>query len=311
MEINSERAQGEMRDGYYVQPLLKRIWAVQLDILKEIDTICTRHHIHYYGWYGTMLGAVRHQGFIPWDDDMDLAMLREDYERFRYYAKTELPAGWRVTEEIPANISVFHTDTIRLDQDFLDKFHNCPYITGIDIFCLDSLPENKDDEQVQIHLFQTVYNLCVNWELPEDDAKWRGDNKWDFLNQVEELTGQHIDRQSPIKQQLYFLADRIAAMYWNEESEEVTIMPELYKTPHYRIPIASFDRVIEKPFETISIPFPKDYDLICRLKYGTDYMTPVKTEDHDYLKKQVNFLREYFNNRGEAFPACYDMHFDS
>lgn len=311
MEIKSEYTHDEMREGCYVQPLLKRIWAVQLDILKEIDTICMRHDIPYYGWYGTLLGAVRHQGFIPWDDDMDLVMLRKNYERFRWYAKTELPKGWRITEEIPANISVFHTDTIRLDQDFLDKFHGCPYITGIDIFCMDNLPENKTDREVHVNLFQMVYNLCVNWELPEDNPKWRGGNKWDFLNQVEELTGQHIDQQSPIKQQLYFLADRIAAMYWNEESKEVAFMPDLYKNPNYRIPITSFERVIKKPFETISLPVLEDYDSICRLEYGANYMTPVKTEGHIYLKKQINFLREYFNNRGEAFPACYDMHFDS
>ena len=77
-----ECVQGEVRDGYYVQPMMKRIWAVQLDMLKEIDRICRRHHVNYYGWFGTLLGAVRHHGFIPWDDDLDLAMLREDYERF-------------------------------------------------------------------------------------------------------------------------------------------------------------------------------------------------------------------------------------
>lgn len=71
-----ECVQGEVRDGYYVQPMMKRIWAVQLDMLKEIDRICRRHHVNYYGWFGTLLGAVRHHGFIPWDDDLDLAMLR-------------------------------------------------------------------------------------------------------------------------------------------------------------------------------------------------------------------------------------------
>lgn len=50
--------QGENRDGFYVQPLMKRIWAVQLDILKIVDTICKNHNLKYYAWYGTLLGAV-------------------------------------------------------------------------------------------------------------------------------------------------------------------------------------------------------------------------------------------------------------
>ena len=72
MEIQLECIRGEERDGYYVQPLMRRRWAVQLDILREIDSICKRYQIKYFGWYGTLLGAVRHQGFIPWDDDIDL-----------------------------------------------------------------------------------------------------------------------------------------------------------------------------------------------------------------------------------------------
>ena len=89
---------GEEREGYYVQPMRKRIWAVQLDILKKVDTVCKCHGINYYGWYGTLLGAIRHKGFIPWDDDMDLAMLREDYEQFRCHIKESLPKGWEVSE---------------------------------------------------------------------------------------------------------------------------------------------------------------------------------------------------------------------
>lgn len=109
-----EYIQGEMRDGYYVQPIMKRRWMVELDMLKEIDHICRSHDIKYFGWYGTLLGAVRHRGFIPWDDDMDLAMLREDYER--------------------------NADVIGLDQKFLDRYHGYPLMTGVDIFCLDHLP---------------------------------------------------------------------------------------------------------------------------------------------------------------------------
>ena len=307
----SEYIRGEEREGYYVQPMMKRIWAVQLDLLREIDMVCKRHGIKYYGWFGTLLGAVRHQGFIPWDDDLDLAMLREDYERFRYYAKTELPKGREISEREPTLVSVFNTDVVRLDQEFLDKSHGCPLKTGIDIFCLDRIPPGDEDEQIQLNLFWSVYGLCLNWDMPEEDEKWEGLNKWECLGEVEELTGYSFERQRPVKEQLYFLGDRIAAMYWDMEYDHVTNVAWLYNHDHYRIPKDCFDNIIEVPFENTTIPVLKDYDLICRLTYGEAYMTPVKEYKHDYLKKQIDQLREYFQERGLNLPECFEMTFET
>ena len=302
--------EGEERDGYYVQPLLKRIWAVQLDILKVIDTICRRHNIRYFGWFGTLLGAVRHHGYIPWDDDMDLAMTREDYERFRHYAKTELPKEWVITEKYPTWICILHTNKPRLEQDFLDKYHGCPFVTGVDIFCIDHIPPSMEDEELQIHMFQAVYSLCLNWDIPQEDAQWKCISKWDHLTKIEELTGCPIDRQRPIKEQLYFLADRIAAMYWEDGSGEMTRLTRFYYDRHYRIPASCFEKIIEIPFEHMMLTVVEDYDLICRLDYGENYMTPIRAGDHEYLKKQISGLREIYETQGKVFPECFDMSFE-
>ena len=162
MEIRLEDVQGEEREGYFVQPLMKRRWAVQMDILHEIDVICRRHHIRYYGWYGTLLGAVRHHGFIPWDDDIDLAMLREEYERFQYFFQQEAPKGWNILKRNPTMITITNTDVIRLDQSFLDRYHGYPYITGVDIFCADYIPQSKADEEIWKNLFWAASNLYVH-----------------------------------------------------------------------------------------------------------------------------------------------------
>lgn len=74
----------------YTKPSLRCHQMVLYELLKAIDEVCKKHDIHYMLFAGTALGAVRHHGFIPWDDDLDVVMLRSEYERFMKIAPLEL-----------------------------------------------------------------------------------------------------------------------------------------------------------------------------------------------------------------------------
>ena len=81
-------------DNYPVSEKRKAVWAVELQIMDEIVRICKKYDINYFLAGGSMIGAARHDGFIPWDDDIDVGMLRPDYERFLKACETELSGNF-------------------------------------------------------------------------------------------------------------------------------------------------------------------------------------------------------------------------
>lgn len=313
MHFSIEYCEGEEREGFYVQSIMKRVWYAQLEVLKEIDRICKRHNIKYFAFWGTLLGQVRHQGFIPWDDDMDLAMLREDYERFRVYAEREVPAGWEVLSIHEGDwdqllMRIVNTGYVKLEQEFLDRFCGCPFAVGVDIFVIDNIPQNPKEEEFQLELLSMVNTMGAKWNA-WDELETDGMSREEAAENIEEVTGYHFDPEKPMDRQLLYLADKVSAMYYDAESAEVSVLCSLYKNSKFRFPVSCFEKIIEVPFENILIPIPEEYDYVLKVCYGDDYMTPVRWCSHDYpfFKNQINQLREAFRKDGQNLPECFDF----
>lgn len=302
----------EEREGFIVQPLMKRVWAAQLEVLHEIDTICERHQIKYFAQWGTLLGAVRHHGFIPWDDDLDICMLREDYVRFLHYAGQELPQGYQVHDyneegfdELMSRVT--NGDQISWNPAFLNKFHGCPYVVGVDIFCMDHIPKDKEEERIMLTLLHVADSLGKYWDSYELDPEGRAEQ----VRELESLTGYHITEDQPIGKQLLALADKICAMYWDAESDEVGFPCLLIDNPSHRLPASVFNNIIEVPFENTTMPIPADYDVVLRANYGSNYMTPNRnwsySHDYPFFRDQIGVLKAFFEQNDVEVPGSFDM----
>ena len=312
MHFDDSFFEGEERDGFYIRPMVKRAWAAQLEVLDVISDICDAHGIRWFADSGTLLGAVRHHGFIPWDDDVDIVMLRADFERFRVYARTELPEGWflrndRDSDDINGAITcVVNSRVVRTDAEFLERFHGCPYNVGVDVCILDTLPDDPEEYEFYRILTGNAYDTEENApkgalldECPEE-LKTR-------ITELEGTCGIELDRTQPVKPQLNRLADQLAAMYYDTDGADVGIAAFHYNHS-IRTPASAYAETIYLPFEHVMLPAPKGYDTVLTLRMG-DYMTPVRSYDfHDYpfFIHAEEQLREWYAGQGLEFPKEFE-----
>lgn len=289
MKEQKEFLEPEVRDGFYVPSEMKQAWASEMDVLKEIDRICRKYHLSYFADWGTLLGVVRHGGYIPWDDDLDITMKRADYEKFRIVAPQELPDGFAVyTYDTHPDFRCFlmrvvGKTRICFEEEHLKKFHGFPYIVGVDIFVLDYVAEDERQEEERDTLAR--YVIAVADQIEDGQLKESKEEK--ILTQIEEMfqiqIGNREDKHA-LRIELYRLAEKLFAMIPENQARELTrMMPDgIYGNKNLRLPKEYYDRPIWLPFETILMPVPAAYDEMLRKRYG-DYMRLVRNcGGHDY-----------------------------
>ena len=179
---------------------LKAVHQANLKILKEIDRICRKHGIQYMLDAGTLLGAVRHKGFIPWDDDGDVAFTRENYERFARVVRRELPEGMEFLE--PRQLgggNAFYDFTPRIlylnsqtheDQEEMKFYGGKLNHLWVDLFIQDTLPENKMAASLTKLLQTGIYGLAMGHRYRLDYSKYNLASK--ALVGVLAAIGKHI-----------------------------------------------------------------------------------------------------------------------
>lgn len=263
---------------------------VQLRILDEVDAFCKEHGIRYWLCYGTLIGAARHQGFIPWDDDVDICMSRPDYEKFcRLFPKS----GSRYSVRNLSMDKKFYALPFGKvsDPDSVLKEMEAASIAGmgvnIDIFPLDGLGNDQKKAEATIEkcrgLMQQMY-LCGRKRSPKGGLRTRLRNG--VLFAVQKLN---------LKMIPYRKMKRLGEENPYEDSKYVGVLVGTYGKGEV-LERAWFEETVMMPFEKGEYPVPAGYDAVLRSIYGDYMQLPPK-------EKQVTHhsFRAYFKEeRSEA-----------
>ena len=270
MEFPKEFFLDEVREGFYVPAMMKRAWAAEIEILFEIDKICEKHELHYCIDYGTLLGAIRHRGFIPWDDDIDIMMMREDYEIFSKVANAELPeelsfcsimdkSNYELTSHVKHN-------KMLISSKALGKYHNYLYGAGVDIFPYDRLSTDPKKEKNRMELFDA---LCILASLPSTDEKYITVLEYE-TKKVEKLLGIKLQYSPNYRKELLQLLKNCVQKFNQDGGHKIASLPDLtlYKDMGKGVFEDSwFGADSFMNFEFLSLPAPKEYFAVIKNKY--------------------------------------------
>ena len=325
MDFSVDFFRDEVRNGFYVPTAIKQAWAATLMVLAQIDRICTKHGITYFADWGTILGAVRHGGFVPWDDDLDICMKRDDYKKFREVADAELPKEFVIHDyERKENHWLFlsrvvNSNHICFDQDYLDQYHNFPYMAGVDIFLQDYL--YPDQEQEKKRCDEIKYLLAVADGIVDGDMQRETVER--ELHTIAQKYNIRLNPDSDARTlgiELYRIAEQQMSRVTKEDAESVgQIFPWILKGGR-GLPKEYYEKVVRLPFENTTIPVPACYNKVLQSRYGNYLEIRKVWNGHDYpffegqrenLQKVADFELPEFSFRPEMLKKKMEHKADS
>ena len=253
--------------------LIRELQLKELEILKEFIKVCEKYDLKYYAVGGTLIGAVRHKGFIPWDDDMDLAMPRKDYDIFIKKCYKDLPShikpnDFHFSEEdvyfYP--LKLMNTD-VKVTEDRLADTGKDSYLS-IDIFPIDSIPDSRLERKLykaEFYKYKFLTALC-NIDILRKNVERPFYEKVVIKAAKLLNTGKHLKLKN-----IQYGFDRFLKKHSRKGGRLVGDITGAYGFREF-VPRRYFGNGASLDFEGIKIRVPSDYDAYLTHIYG-DYMT--------------------------------------
>lgn len=288
MKFDTEFFKREERNGFVIESMMKHAWAAEIKVLAMVDDICRQHSITYFADWGTLLGAVRHHGFIPWDDDIDICMKREDFDKFAQVmnggsGELELRSIFNDENWGTHAAHVFTKHLMITERRKIKEWYGFPFQVGIDIFIIDAVPRDELLSKEQIDILE-----MISYARKHKTRK--------ILSQIESACSISFASEYPTDQELLILSEEVMGAYNNGQFDYYTQKDCYVNRDNYFISAEAYAETIRMPFENITVPVPTGYDEILRVKYGEDYMTPVHIgSGHDYPFYNI-FMQSIYKN---------------
>lgn len=291
----------EIREGYTVSRQMKEVWAVELDLLSELLRVCKKYEIRISAVQGTLLGAVRHKGFIPWDDDIDMGMLREDYEKLCEVAPAEFQEPYFFQTEYTDHGSLRGHAQLRNSKTtailMTEKNRYLKFNQGIfiDIFPYDDVVDDKSkrikEQKRIIRLKKMIYVIAYFTDQYHPVHKGMKGAAFQAMHILFSIFfGKfHYDK-------LYRKMEDCCKKHQNEGWEYVSFLEQLQKWDCVgRRPKSFFTDLKRIRFESLRIPVARQSVKLVKRIYGENYKEPLQDRGTTHGAVQFDTRNSYVN----------------
>lgn len=278
----------------YDEEILKKIKETEKEILLKFVSICEKYNLNYFVVFGTLLGTIRHKGFIPWDDDIDVGMLRKDYEKFLEVAQQECGEDFFLqTVDTDPNYHLYFAKLRKMDSIFVENsLQKADSTSGfyIDIFPYDMVSDNNMQMKRQIKLAVSLGMLLSISRVKEPQIGSYGKTKESILRAIWKVIyyGMKILGISGSFIEKLFIK---VSTKFNEKkcNRYVTFSAQAEKWIVHREEI---EPLLNKKFEDINVQVPKGYDSILKRCYGDYRVLPPEEKRVNHMPVKIKFPGE-------------------